>query len=392
MYKFVSEKVKQVQFSGIRKVFEAAQEMEKEGHRVIHLEIGRPDFDTPKHIKESAKDALDRGMVHYVSNYGILELREALTRKIRDFNKFEAKPNEILITVGASEAIFCSLVATLNPGDEILIPEPGWINYTYGPALVGAVSKPYIIEQSEGSGFSIDEIESKITEKTKMILINSPGNPGGLVVDREDVEALADLVIKHDLLILSDEVYEALVYDGKEHYSFASLPELKDRTVTVNSFSKTYSMTGWRIGYVHAPEHIIPGIVKAHQYNCGTACSFGQAGALTALTSSQDCVAEMVKEFDRRRKLVVEGFNSIDGIRCTRPEGAFYAFPDVSELGITGSEACMQILEKAKIALVPGVAFGESMVNYMRLSYASSYDELKEAMERLSDIAPSLKR
>ena len=269
-----------------------------------------------------------------------------------------------------------------------LIPEPGWINYTYGPALVGAVSKPYIIEQSEGSGFSIDEIESKITEKTKMILINSPGNPGGLVVDREDVEALADLVIKHDLLILSDEVYEALVYDGKEHYSFASLPELKDRTVTVNSFSKTYSMTGWRIGYVHAPEHIIPGIVKAHQYNCGTACSFGQAGALTALTSSQDCVAEMVKEFDRRRKLVVEGFNSIDGIRCTRPEGAFYAFPDVSELGITGSEACMQILEKAKIALVPGVAFGESMVNYMRLSYASSYDELKEAMERLSDIAP----
>jgi aminotransferase len=374
-----------IPFSGIRKIFQAAVELEREGKKVIHLEVGRPDFDTPQHIKEAAKQALDEGFVHYTSNYGAPELRDAIAGKLLKENGIQVDPeNEIVVTVGANEAILMTMLALLDPGDEVLIPDPIWLHYFYCAQL--AEAKPVHVPLSGENKFQFDpaDLERAITPKAKMIVVNSPHNPTGAVLSKETLEAIARIAIEHDLLVISDEIYEKIIYDGAQHHSLASLPGMADRTLTVNGFSKAYSMTGWRLGYVAARKNLIDSLIRVHQYSATCATSFAQKGAVAAYRASQDCVREMVSEFDRRRKFLVEALENMEGVSCVRPEGAFYVFPSVKELGVDDEKLASYLLHEANVALVPGSAFGEFGRGYLRLSYANSYQNIEAALERIA--------
>lgn len=373
-----------IPFSGIRKVFQAAVALEREGKDVIHLEMGRPDFDTPGHIKEAAKQALDEGVVHYTSNYGTPELREAIAEKLLKENGIQVDPeNEVIVTVGANEAILLTMLALLDPGDEVLIPDPVWLHYFYCAQL--AEAKPVHVPLREENKFQIDpsDLERAITPKAKMIVVNSPHNPTGAMLGVETLEAIAQIAIENDLLVLSDEIYEKIIYDGVQHHSMASLPGMADRTLTVNGFSKAYSMTGWRLGYVAARKNLIDSLIRVHQYSVTCATSFAQRGAVAAYRGSQDNVRDMVSEFGRRRKFLVEALEGIEGVSCVRPEGAFYVFPSVRGLGVSDEKLANYLLQEANVALVPGSAFGEYGQGYVRLSYANSYRNIEMAMERI---------
>lgn len=373
-----------VPFSGIRKIFQAAVELEREGKDVIHLEVGRPDFDTPEHIKEAAKQALDEGFVHYTSNYGAPELRQAITEKLLKENGIQVDPeNEVVVTVGANEAILMTMLALLDPGDEVLIPDPAWLHYFYCAQL--AEAKPVHVPLREENNFQIDasDLERAVTPKSKLIVINTPHNPSGAVLGMKTLEAIAQIAIERDLLVLSDEIYEKIIYDDVEHHSMASLPGMADRTLTVNGFSKAYSMTGWRLGYVAGRKNLIDSLIRVHQYSATCATSFAQKGAVAAYRGPQDKVHEMVSEFDRRRRFLVEALEGVPGVSCARPEGAFYVFPSVRELGVPDEMLANYILQEANVALVPGSAFGEYGQGYLRLSYANSYENIEAAAERI---------
>jgi aspartate/methionine/tyrosine aminotransferase len=376
--------MKAIPFSGIRKIFQAAAELESQGQQVIHLEIGRPDFDTPAHIKEAAKQALDQGFVHYTSNYGLLELREAIAEKLLKDNGIRVEPeSEIIVTLGVNQALVITMLALLDPGDEILIPDPFYLNYLHCAQLAEArVIRVPLREENE---FQVapPALETAITPRTKLIIINSPHNPTGAVLDKEVLEAIAEIAIERNLLVLSDEIYEKIIYDGAQHHSIASLPGMAERTITVNGFSKAYSMTGWRLGYVAAGKHLIHSLIRAHQYVGTSANSFAQKGAVAAYRSAQDCVEEMVSEFDRRRRFLVEALEQIEGVSCLRPRGAFYVFPSVKELGMPDEKLAYHLLREAQVALVPGSTFGEYGHGHLRLSYANSYENIQGAVERI---------
>jgi aminotransferase len=373
-----------IPFSGIRKIFQAAVALEREGKEVIHLEVGRPDFDTPQHIKEAAKRALDEGFVHYTSNYGAPELREAIAQKLLNENGIRVDAeNEVIVTVGANEAILLAMLALLDPDDEVLIPDPIWLHYFYCARL--AEAKPIHVPLREENKFQIDpsDLEEAISPRTKMVVVNSPHNPTGAVLGKKTLEAIARIAIEHDLLVISDEIYEKIIYDGVQHYSMASLPGMAERTLTVNGFSKAYSMTGWRLGYVAARKTLIDSLIRVHQYSATCATSFAQKGAVAAYRASQDCVRDMVNEFDRRRRFLVESLEEIEGVSCVRPEGAFYVFPSVKGLGVPDEKLATYLLEEAGVALVPGSAFGKYGQGYLRLSYANSYQNIEAAVERI---------
>ena len=373
-----------VPFSGIRKIMEKGVQLEKQGVKVIHLEIGRPDFDTPVNIKEAAKRCLDEGKVFYTSNYGIPELRKAITEKLAKENGVSYDPDkEVIVTVGLSEAIFDVLTSLLDEGDEILVPDPVWLNYIHVPRMVGAVPVTYNLLEKNNYQLDIEEIERKITSKTKMIAIITPNNPTGGVLSRDVLEKLAAIAIKHNLIVLSDEIYEKIIYDGNKHYSIASFPGMKERTVTLNGFSKAYSMTGWRLGYMAAPAAIIDPSVRMHQYVTTCALSFGQYAAIEALKNSDNSVSGMVTEYQRRRDYVVQAINAIDRLSCKKPGGAFYVFVNVKELNRTAEEVAEYLLQDAGVTLVPGTSFGDNGAGYLRLSYANSYENLVEACERI---------
>jgi aminotransferase len=379
-----ARRMKAIPFSGIRKIFQAAVELESQGQQVIHLEIGRPDFDTPAHIKEAAKQALDQGFVHYTSNYGLLELREAIAEKLLKDNGIRAEPeSEIIVTLGVNQALAIIMLALLDPGDEILIPDPFYLNYLHCAQLAEArVTRVPLREENE---FQVapPDLEKAITPRTKLIIINSPHNPTGAVLDKEILEAIAEIAIERNLLVLSDEIYEKIIYDGAQHHSIARLPGMAERTITVNGFSKAYSMTGWRLGYVAAGKHLIHSLIRAHQYVGTSANSFAQKGAVAAYRSAQGCVEEMVSEFDRRRRFLVEALQQIEGVSCVQPRGAFYAFPSVKELGMSDEKLAYYLLREAQVALVPGSAFGEYGHGHLRLSYANSYENIQGAVERI---------
>jgi aminotransferase len=379
-----ARRMKAIPFSGIRKIFQAAAELESQGQQVIHLEIGRPDFDTPAHIKEAAKQALDQGFVHYTSNYGLLELREAIAEKLLKDNGIRVEPeSEIIVTLGVNQALVITMLALLDPGDEILIPDPFYLNYLHCAQLAEArVIRVPLREENE---FQVapPALETAITPRTKLIIINSPHNPTGAVLDKEVLEAIAEIAIERNLLVLSDEIYEKIIYDGAQHHSIASLPGMAERTITVNGFSKAYSMTGWRLGYVAAGKHLIHSLIRAHQYVGTSANSFAQKGAVAAYRSAQDCVEEMVSEFDRRRRFLVEALEQIEGVSCLRPRGAFYVFPSVKELGMPDEKLAYHLLREAQVALVPGSTFGEYGHGHLRLSYANSYENIQGAVERI---------
>jgi aspartate/methionine/tyrosine aminotransferase len=373
-----------IPFSGIRKIAQAAAKLESQGQQVIHLEIGRPDFDTPQHIKRAAKRALDEGFVHYTSNYGVLELREAIAEKLLEDNSIQVDPQcEIIVTLGANEALSIIMLALLDPGDEVLIPDPFYLNYLHCVQLAEAKAVHVPLREENKFQLAPSDLEAAITPKTKLIIVNSPHNPTGAVLDRETLEAIARVAREHDLLVLSDEIYEKIIYGGTQHHSIASLPGMADRTLTVNGFSKAYSMTGWRLGYVAACKNLIDSLIRVHQYVGTSANSFAQKGAVAAYRSSQGCVQDMVTEFDRRRAFLVEALEQIDGVSCIWPRGAFYVFPTVKELGVPDEQLAQYILREARVALVPGSAFGQCGRGHLRLSYANSYENIEAAMERI---------
>ena len=387
-----AKRMESLPFSKIRAVMEKATKMQQAGENVIHLEIGRPDFDTPEKIKEAAYESLKAGHVFYTSNYGIPALRKEIAKWETEHHGVQYDADEVLVTVGVGEATYASMAAFLEDGDEVLVPNPVWLNYIHVPSSLGAVPVTYNLKEENNYQIDMEELESKITDKTKMIVIVNPSNPTGGVLSRETLEKLSQLAIKNDLLVVADEIYSQLVYDDTKHVSIASLPGMKERTITLGGFSKAYSMTGWRLGYMCAPRGIIAACVRVHQYTITCASSFVQEAAVTALRDCADDVEAMRQEYQRRKDYAVKALNEIDGISCNDTHCAFYIFVNVKSLGMSSMEVAEYFLEEAKVAMVPGSAFGSEGEGYLRLSYACSYEDLQEAIRRIKDAVEKLKK
>ena len=372
--------------SPIRAVLARATALEAEGRSVLHFEQGRPDFDTPANVKNAAIRALRDGRVHYGPNHGVLELRQAIVDKLRRENGLTYDPvGEIIVTTGVSEAALITFMALLGPGDEIIIPEPAWPHYAACAALSGA--EPIGVAASHLNDFvpDVDAIERAITPRSRALVINTPNNPTGAVYPTAVLRAIADVAKRHDLLIISDEIYERFVYEGM-HTSIGAVGDCWSRTITFNGFSKAYSMTGWRIGYVAAPRPIADQILRVHQYNTVCVTTFAQAGAVEAYNGDQSEAAMMRRQFERRRELIVSGFSRLPGLELQPPAGAFYAFPRIlSEIEGPGEEGafCQRLLEEEGVATVPGGSFGEAGKQHLRISYAASEDDIREALVRL---------
>jgi aminotransferase len=378
MRNFVSRKVAQTPPSGIRKFFDIAATMEN----VISLGIGEPDFVTPAPILQAGIDSLNRGETQYTSNSGTVELRQALSRHLNKLYKVDYEvESEILITVGVSEALYLAMTAVLDPGDEVIIPEPCFV--AYAPEVVFAGGVPVTVPTYVKDDFQVtaETIEKAITPKTKALLLGYPNNPTGAVMTREVMEDITSLAEEHDLLIISDEIYDRLVY-GIEHVCVPALPGMRDRTILLGGFSKDYAMTGWRIGYACANPDLLAAMRKVHQYTIMSAPTTAQAAALAALESGDNFVEEMRQEYDRRRRLIVDGFNSL-GLDCFEPRGAFYAFPSIAASGMSSDSFAWTLLEEQEVALVPGEAFGASGTGFVRASYATAYEDIEEALNRI---------
>ena len=380
-----SKKMDDIPFSGIRKVFEAAGQLEKQGKDIINLGIGRPNFDTPAHIKEAAKKSLDEGNVFYTSNYGTEGLRTAVAEKLKRDNGLDYDMSDVIVTVGANQAVSIAMTGLLDPGDEVLVPNPSWLHYFYCADLVGAKTVSYPLLEENGFNVIPEDIEKLVTPNTKMIIVNSPNNPTGSILSKESLQAIADIANKYDLIVLSDEIYEKLIYDDSVHYSIASLDGMKERTVLIHGVSKSYSMTGWRIGFaISANKEFISAMIRVLQYTVTCANSFAQDGAEAALRGSQQCVEDMRLQFDRRRKLVYDRINKIEGLSCIAPKGAFYCFVNIKKLGMTDQEASDYYLNEAGVAMIPGSAFGEYGAGYLRVAFSNSYENIEKAMDRIA--------
>lgn len=375
---FVSERVRGIPASGIRKFFDLLASMEG----VISLGVGEPDFTTPWHIREAAIHSLEEGYTMYTSNYGTLELREELARHLaRAYGVSYDPRRELMITVGVSEALDIALRAILNPGDQVLIPDPGYVSYM--PCTVLAGGEVVAVPTYVGSDFKVSAaaIEERITPCSKAILLGYPNNPTGAVLEREELEAIGAVAERHDLLVISDEIYDRLVYD-RRHTCFSALPGMKDRTILLGGFSKAYAMTGWRIGYAAAPVEILEAMIKIHQYGALCAPISAQKAALQALRAGEDDVQMMVAEYNRRRRVIVKGLNEI-GLTCFEPRGAFYAFPSVAATGMDSATFAERLLMEEKVAVVPGSAFGACGEGYVRMCYATALDQIEEALKRI---------
>ena len=380
----LSDRLEMVNPSEIRKLFDLAQGIEG----IISLGIGEPDFDTPEHIKEYAKEALDKGLTHYSPNAGILELREAVAEKFKKHNRIDADPKtQIMITVGTNQQILMGLATFLKDNEEVLIPSPMFVSYA--PAVVLAGGKPVEVPTYEENEFRLtaDELEKYVTPKTRALIINTPNNPTGAVLTKKDLEEIADFAVEHDLMILSDEVYEYFVYDGVKNYSIASLDGMFERTITMNGFSKTFAMTGWRLGFLAAPEWVVEKMVRFQMYNATCPVTFIQYAAAKALRDERSwkAVEEMRREYERRRNLVWKRLNEM-GLLTVKPKGAFYIFPRVKDTGLSSKEFSELMIKEAKVVMVPGSAFGKAGEGYVRISYATAYEKLEEAMNRMEKV------
>jgi aminotransferase len=370
--------------SGIRRFFDMLAEMKD----VISLTIGEPDFTTPEPIIRAAIESLEAGETHYTANGGMLSLRELVSANLRDRYGVDYDPrHELVITVGASEGVDASLRATINPGDEVIYHEPCFVAYAPCIQLAGGV--PVAVSTTDATDFRVtaDMIRAAITPRTKAIFLGYPNNPTGAVLDRSDLEAIAAVAEEHDLLVLSDEIYDRLVYGSHEHTAFSALPGMRDRTVLLGGFSKSYAMTGWRIGYVAAPAELMAGIAKVHQYGIMCAPTAAQFAAIEALRNGEEHVQAMRAEYDRRRRYMTERFNAI-GMSCFEPMGAFYCFPRVTErTGMDETVFAEKLLEEERVGVVPGVAFGPSGAGHVRVCYATAYEQIVEAMDRIERFA-----
>jgi len=381
-----SIKAQRIPYSQIRVVFDKARELEQKGRRIIHLEIGRPDFNTPEHIVEAAVQALKEGKHHYCPNAGIPELRQAIVEKIDEEYGLEySARSEVIVTNGVAEGVYLAVNALLNPGDQILIPDPGWLNYQMVALTNYAEPIGYPLTEENNFRPDPDDVEERITPRTKMLLLLSPSNPTGAVIDPKTLEKMAALVEKYDLVVLSDEIYRKIIYPPAKHVSVATLPGMRERTLILDGFSKIYSMTGWRIGYVLGSEKFINPMLRYHQYMITSVNTFAQWGAVDALNGDQSPSRMMVEEFKKRRDYIYEAVDQLPGFRCAKPEGAFYIFPNIEETGLDGYQMSYMLLEKAGVATVAGECFGKHGAGHIRLSYSNSLDNLKKAVASIGE-------
>ncbi|OKZ81144.1 MAG: aromatic amino acid aminotransferase [Clostridium sp. CAG:12237_41] len=374
----LSGKVKQIKPSGIRKFFDIVSEMDD----AISLGVGEPDFDTPWHIREEGIYSLEKGRTFYTSNAGLSELKIEISKYLdRRFDLKYDPSDEIMITVGGSEAIDGALRAMLDAGDEVILPQPSYVSYE--PCIVLADGVPVIVELKEENDFKLtrEQLEKAVTDKTKILIMPFPNNPTGAIMTKEELQPIVDFVIEHDLFVISDEIYSELTYSGN-HVSIGAFPGMKERTIVINGFSKSYAMTGWRLGYACGPKVILKQILKIHQFAIMCAPTTSQYAAIEALRHGDDDVEKMRDEYDRRRRFLLNAFDEM-GIECFEPYGAFYMFPSIKKFGMSSDEFATRLLKEEKIAVVPGTAFGDCGEGFLRISYAYSIDDLKAALERI---------
>jgi len=369
----------EVEWSGIRVMFALADEVPG----VVNLGIGQPDFDTPVHIREAAKQALDQGFTRYPPAKGFRDLRNAIAEKLRAKNGIEADPaSEIFVAVGAMQVIFNTMLHMVSPGEEVIVIDPGYDYYSQ-IRLFGGV--PIRVPVRKENGFKLDpaDVRRAVTDKTKVMILNTPGNPTGAMFDEADLKELAKIAQEREIFILSDEPYEDIIFDGRKHVSIGALDGMKDLTISAFTLSKTYAMTGWRVGYAAAPKPIVDEMEKLMEHMVSGVSSPAQRAALAAITGPQDCVADMLAAYEKRRKIVYEGLNAIEGITCLEPESTFYAFPDIKQLGMNSWDLAKYLVKEHKVAMVPGSIFGDNGEGYLRLSFAASAEHLEEGLRRI---------
>lgn len=378
MENLLNKRIKSISPSGIRKFFDIANQMEN----VISLGVGEPDFRTPWHVRAAAVQSIEQKGTSYTANAGLLELRKAISRYLEDRFQLEYNPeNQILVTVGASEAVDLALRAIVEEGDEILIPEPTYVSYLPSVVLAGGVAVSVPTYESRSFRLTAEDLEKHITPCTKAIVMCYPNNPTGAVMELSDLKAIGEVLKEHDIFVISDEIYSELVY-GITHTSIASLPGMAERTLVINGFSKSFAMTGWRLGYAAGPVELLQAMTKIHQYAIMCAPTMSQYAGLEALENGLSHVKTMVAEYNQRRRVMVDGFRQM-GLSCFEPQGAFYVFPRISDLGLSSDEFCTQLLQEERVAVVPGIAFGASGEGFIRCSYAYSLDSIREALRRI---------
>ena len=377
--------------SGTRVVFSKCAELAAQDISVTGLTLGQPDFDTPQYIIDACKRALDEGKTRYTDGSGIEELKEAICQKLSKENDLHYTPAEISVTTGVAQGMFVALLSTLNPGDEVLVPDPVYLTYSEIPSIAGAVIKKYDLLEENNYQVNVEQIRSLITDKTRMLVIVSPSNPTGGVLSRVSLEAIAAIAKEHDLLVLSDEIYDRFVYDEQQELvSIASLPGMKERSIVLNGFSKSMAMTGWRLGYIAAPEYMIEPMNRLSFYMTAGATTFVQYAGVTGLLEEDGSIERMRQEFKHRRDYLMEEINKLQHFSCKKPEGAFYIFMNIKKTGMTADEFCAYAIDKYRLATIPGTAFGRNGEGYVRLSYASSMDVLQKAVSILRQIDQEL--
>ena len=386
MKDMLSKKAVMLEPSGIRKFFDIVSEMPE----AISLGVGEPDFDTPWRIREEGIYSLEKGRTFYTSNAGLVELRDEICRYLKRKYHMRYRNDEVIVSVGGSEGIDVALRVILNPGDEVIVPQPSFVCYV--PCVIMSDGIPVTVELKEEDKFKLTrkQLEEVVTDKTKAIIMSFPNNPTGAIMTKRDLEPIADFAKEHDLLVISDEIYSELTY-GHRHVSIGALPDMKERTIVINGFSKAFAMTGWRLGYAAAPKVIMEQMVKIHQYGIMAAPTTSQYAAVEALRACDDEVEEMKNSYNQRRRYLLHRFREL-GLDCFEPEGAFYAFPCIKEFGMSSEKFAEELLKEQKVAIVPGTAFGACGEGYLRVSYAYSIDELKEALNRLGTFIEKLRR
>ncbi|MCK4240373.1 MAG: pyridoxal phosphate-dependent aminotransferase [Candidatus Atribacteria bacterium] len=380
--------LKKIKPSGIRKLFDLAQEKKD----LVSFGIGEPDFVTPIHIREAAKKALDEGYTRYTPNLGFPEFRKALAIKLNQKNKISVTPEEVVVTSGGTEALFFSFYTLLNPGDEVIIPDPGFVTYESQVYFAGGTPVHFPLRGENNFHPNLEELKNCVTSKTKAILLNSPSNPTGAAFDENELLAIAQIAQEKNLVVISDELYEDIIYDGRKHVSIASLPGMKDRTISIFGFSKSYAMTGWRLAYLATEANLVKEMTKLLQNTAVCANSIAQRAGLAAIQGSQDCVKEMFAAYNERRNVLAKGLNEIQGLSCYAPEGTFYAFVNIKETGMAAEELSMYLLEECKVVTVPETSFGEQGEGYIRLSFATSLEDIKEGIKRIKKGIENIKK
>ena len=386
-HRFINQKVQSIQPSGIRKLFDIANEIED----VISLGVGEPDFDTPWHVREEGIYTLQKGRTFYTANRGLMELRTEISNYIARNHAVQYNPaTQVLVTIGGSEAIDLALRACLEPGDEVIYHEPCYVSYLPCITLADGVPVPIPLKEANDFRLTAEELETAITPKSKALILSFPNNPTGAVMTKEDLEAIAEVIVRHDLLVITDEIYSELSYTGKKHYSLIDLPGMVERTIYINGFSKAYAMTGWRLGYCCGPEEILAQMVKIHQFAIMAAPTMSQYAGTMALKNGASDVEMMRDSYNQRRRYLMAELKRL-GIPCFEPFGAFYIFPNISQFGLSSEEFATRLIREHKVAVVPGSAFGQSGEGFVRVSYAYSIDELKQAFERIERFITELR-